>query len=209
MIQHLNKGLARLLPSRNTVRKWVTREFRKQKRLLRKDLQEARSNIHLSFDLWTSPNYFAIIAIVAHYIDRDGARQTKLLALRQLKGEHSGVNIAQVVLNVVSEYKIGSRIGYFVLDNASSNDTAVDLILRTLYPQMTERQRKRRRLRCLGHVVNLAAQAFLLGKTADTTLEELKLAYSRRDFNTIAMIWRKQGALGRLYNIIRYIRISP
>lgn len=152
---------------------------------------EACLNIHLSFDLWTSPNYFAIIAIVAHYIDRDGARQTKLLALRQLEGEHSGANIAQVVLNVVGEYRIGSWIGYFVLDNVSSNDIAVDLILRTLYPQMIERQRKCCRLRCLGYVVNLAAQAFLLGKAADTTLEELKLAYSRWDFNAIVMIWRK------------------
>jgi hypothetical protein len=133
------------------------KEFRKQKKLLREDLHEARSNIHLSFDLWTSPNYFAIIAIVAHYIDRHGARQTKLLAMRRLEGEHTGTNIAQAVLNVVGEYRIGSRIGYFMLDNASSNDTAVDLILKTLYPKMTEKQRKRRRLRCLGHVVNLAA----------------------------------------------------
>ena len=164
------------------------REFKKQKRLLREDLREARSNIHLSFNLWTSPNYFAIIAIVAHYIDRDGARQTKLLALRQLKGEHSSANIAQVVLNIVSKYRIGSRIRYFVLNNALSNNIAVDLILRTLYPQIIDRQRKRRRLRYLGHVVNLAAQAFLLGKTTDTTLEELELAYGRRDFEAIAII---------------------
>ena len=58
-------------------------------------------------------------------------------------------------------------------------------------------------------MVNLAAQAFLLGKKADTTLEELELAYSRHDFELIAKIWRKQGALGRLHNIVRYIRMSP
>jgi len=184
-------------------------EFRKQKRQLREDLQEARSNIHLSFDLWTSPNCYAIIAIVAHYINKSGAQQTKLLALRRLEGEHTGINQAQIVLNVIGEYKIGGKIGYFMLDNASSNDTAVDLILKTLYPKMSEKQRKRRRLRCLGHVVNLCAQAFLLGKKADTTLEELELAYSRHDFESIAKIWRQQGALGRLHNIIRYIRMSP
>ena len=209
MIQYMHKGLSKLIPSRNTIRKWVMSEFRKQKRQLRDDLQEARSNIHLSFDLWTSPNYYAIIAIVAHYIDKKGLRQTKLLAIRRLEGEHSGANQAQIVLDVIGEYKIGGRIGYFMLDNASSNDTAVDLIMRTLYPKMSEKQRKRRRLRCLGHVVNLAAQAFLLGKKADTTLEELELAYSRHDFELIAKIWRKQGALGRLHNIVRYIRMSP
>jgi hypothetical protein len=187
----------------------VVSEFKKQKRLLREDLREARSNIHLSFDLWTSPNYYAIIAIVAHYIDKHGQRQTKLLAIQRLEGEHSGANQAQVVLDVIGEYRIRGRIGYFMLDNASSNDTAVDLILQTLYPNMSEKQRKRRRLRCLAHVVNLAAQAFLLGKRSDTTLEELQLAYSRHDFEAIANIWRKQGALGRLHNIIRYIRMSP
>ena len=45
----------------------------------------------------------------------------------------------------------------------------------------------------------------MLGKKADTTLEELELAYSRHDFELIAKIWRKQGALRRLYNIVRYI----
>ena len=208
MIQYMHQGLSKLIPSRNTIRKWVMSEFRKQKRQLQDDLREARSNIHLSFDLWTSPNCYAIIAIVAHYIDKKGLRQTKLLAIRRLEGEHSGANQAQIVLDVIGEYKIGGRIGYFMLDNASSNDTAVDLIMRTLYPKMSEKQQKRRRLRCLGHVVNLAAQAFLLGKKADTTLEELELAYSRHDFELIAKIWRKQGALGRLHNIIRYIRMS-
>lgn len=73
---------------------------------------------------------------------------------------------------MIGEYKIGGRVGYLMLDNASSKDKAVDLILRTLYPKMSEKQRKRRRLRCLAHVVNLAAWAFLLGKKADITLEE-------------------------------------
>jgi len=209
LMQHAHKGLAKLIPSRTTIRGWVINEFRKQKRQLRNDLREARSNIHLSFDLWTSPNYYAIIAIVAHYIDKNGTRQTKLLAMRRLEGEHSGANQAQIVLDVIGEYKIGGRIGFFMLDNASSNDTAVDIILKTLYPRMSAKQRKRHRLRCLGHVVNLCAQAFLLGKKADTTLEELESAYKKQDFESIARIWRRQGALGRLRNIIRYIRISP
>jgi len=31
--------------------------------------EEAVSAIHLSFDLWTSPNSYALIAVVAYYID--------------------------------------------------------------------------------------------------------------------------------------------
>ena len=96
-----------------------------------------------------------------------------------------------------------------MLNNALSNDTAIDLILKMLYLNMSVKQQKQRQLRCLGYVVNLCVQVFLLGKKADTTLEELELAYSRHDFKLIMKLQRQQGALGRLYNIMRYIRISP
>jgi len=99
--------------------------------------------------------------------------------MRRLNSEYSGANIAQCVLNVIGEYKFSGKVRYFMLDNATSNDVAVDLILKTLYPKMSVKQRRRRRLRCLGHVVNLCAQAFLLGKKAKLTLEELESAYSK------------------------------
>jgi hypothetical protein len=74
---------------------------------------------------------------------------------------------------------------------------------------MNAKQRRRRRLRCLGHVINLAAQAFLFGKKSQETLDELDLAYRRHDFEAMAKVWRKQGVLRRLHNIIRYIRMTP
>src|SRR5271170_7109987 len=150
IVSLLNEGVADLIPCRNTIRKWVIQEFEQRKREMRHELRAARSNIHISFDLWTSPNCYAIMAIVAHYIDSSGARKTNLIALRSLEGEHTGENMAALLLNVFREYKIGGRIGFFVLDNASANDTCVDLVLRRLYPGMNTKQRLRRRLRCLG-----------------------------------------------------------
>ncbi len=101
---------------------------------MKTELKKTRSNIHLSFDLWTSPNYHAIIAVITHYINSKGHRQTKLLTIHQLKGEHSSENIAASVLKVIKEYRIRDRIGFFVLDNIGSNDTAVEHILCSLYP---------------------------------------------------------------------------
>ena len=209
LIALLGSALANFLPSRNTFRTWVLEAFAARKRKLRKELKRARSNIHLSFDLWTSPNCLAIIGIVSHFIDSKGCRQSKLLAIRQLKGEHSGENIAGAVLKVISEYRISKRVGYFVLDNVSSNDVAVDHILRSLYPDMTAAARKRRRLRCLAHVINLVAKAFLLGPKADDVSDELFLAQRNCDFQKMAEIWRKHGPLGRLQNLIRHIRLTP
>ena len=74
---------------------------------------------------------------------------------------------------------------------------------------MNAKQRLRRRLRCLGHVINLCAQAFLLGKQSQETLDQLELAHLQYDFEAIAKVWREQGVLGRLHNIVRYIRMTP
>jgi hypothetical protein len=96
-----------------------------------------------------------------------------------------------------------------MLDNASSNDTAVDAILRKLHPSMSKANRDARRLRCFGHCVNLAAQTFLLGKSAEKTLNELALQQTEEDYGEMSRTWRKFGVLGRLHNILKYIRMAP
>jgi hypothetical protein len=208
---YLNPRLAKCLPTRNTFRRWVLAEFEKRKQRLKKELSRARSSIHISFDLWTSPNCYAIIALVAYYIDEKGCRQTKLLAIRQLNGEHSGENIAECVLLVFKEYNIRKRVGFFILDNASNNDTAVNAILCSLYPTMSETARKRRRIRCLAHVTNLVAKAFLLGQKSEETKDELQVAenQNKEDPGKLATFWQKHGALGRLQNLVRFIRMTP
>ena len=84
-----------------------------------------------------------------------------------MHGPHSGENQAEVIIQVIDEFNIQSRIGYFVTDNAANNDTAIDAVVAYYFPHMTPKQRVGRRLRCLGHVINLAAKAFLYGKEFD------------------------------------------
>jgi len=203
-------GLTTLLPkARLVIRRWIKEAFDARKERLRLDMEEAHSNISISFDLWTSPNYRAILGCVAHFIDKNGKRRTAVLALRELVGEHSGENMADVLLHIFNDYKISDRIGYFMADNASSNDTCIDLVLQALYPKMSKKQRLRRRLRCFGHITNLCAQAFIIGKDAEKICRDLEAAYREGDLRRIGELWRKRGAIGRLHNIIRYIRASP
>ncbi|KAG9385555.1 polyprotein [Pyrenophora tritici-repentis] len=87
--------------------------------------------ISISFDLWTSPNPYAILGVVAMWIDTTGMRRVTALGMRRIYGEHTGENLGSVVLELLEEYDIsGDQIGYFMLDNASANDTAVEFILR-------------------------------------------------------------------------------
>ncbi len=209
LVRLLSKDLADMLPGVHLVRQWLLAKHIKEKRYLRRELRDAKSKIHVSFDLWTSPNYYALCAIVVHYIDCNSKRQQRLLAIRPVYGEHSGVNIAQTILTVFSEFRIGCKIGYFVTDNAQNNDTAIDAVIHALYPAMLKPERDKRRLRCLGHVVNLCAQAFILGKNAEEDLLILETAHASGDIDKIAKYWSSVGALGRLHHLIRYIRMTP
>ncbi|RKK51753.1 hypothetical protein BFJ69_g17925 [Fusarium oxysporum] len=207
----LNPALLNHLPkAAKTIRSWVMDAFLSKKQRLREDLQRSRSRISISFDLWTSPNPYAILGVIAMWIDTTGKRRTTVLGIRRVYGEHTGENLGSVVLELLKEYDIGGdEIGYFMLDNASSNDTAVGFILKELCPWMDSKQRRHRRLRCLGHIVNLCCQAFLMGRNCEKYLAMLEKHYQRGDYAKVEELWKRFGCLGRLHNLVRYIRLTP
>ena len=210
LIYILSPSLAQLLPSGNTIRKWIIAKYEEEKGRIKREIREdSLSNIHISFDLWTSTNQMAMMAIVAHYTNQSFQVQTRLLALRRLYGTHSGENQAKLIIDVLKEYEITDKIGYFITDNASNNDTCIDIIVRTLLPTFTAEQRRQRRLRCWGHIINLAAKAFLFGKNPDDFDRAILVNRTLRDEQEELTEWRKCGPIGKLHNVIVAIRRSP
>lgn len=74
---------------------------------------------------------------------------------------------------------------------------------------MTEKQRSARRLRCLGHVINLAAKAFLYGIETDAFEKDLESAREGSDLQKELNIWRKRGPVGKLHNVVVFICRTP
>lgn|SRR5215469_2341752 len=191
----------------NTVKAWIFTEFKKRQETIKKNLHSSKSRIHLSFDLWTSPNNIAFVGIVGHFMSSKYKVETILLGLRRIYGIHSGENIAEAVLEVIHQYGlIGDQIGWFILDNASSNDTCVQEILNDLNINDTV---EHRRLRCLGHIINLSAQAFLFGSDPNAFEEEVEKSQKHQELKKERELWRKQGPLGKLHNIVTYILSTP
>ena len=162
----INKILPR---SGNTIRNWVIEAYKTHKEKQKVFISKAKSKINFSFDLWTSPNNLALIGMVAHYIDEYGQMKSNLIAIRRLLGNHTGENQAQLLIRVINEdYDIPQdNIGFFVTDNAANNDTCIDAVMAAFFPNMPPHQRLQRRLRDLGHVINIAAKAFLYGTEYD------------------------------------------
>jgi hypothetical protein len=187
--------------SANTVREWSLDYYQAAKEVIKNQLQNAVSKIHISCDMWSSPNGHAFLGVVAHWTDEKYVLQTALIGLPKVKGQHTGTNIAKSLIDVLEQYNICDKAGYMMLDNASNNDTTVEaihyeLLARGITPTITPLER---RLRCMGHIMNLVVKALLFGRekvALETTVEEITA-------------WRKVGPIGKLHNLVRYIRASP
>ena len=68
-------------------------------------------------------------------------------------------------MNVINDYGIASKVGYFMIDNASNNDTIIEALSTCKYILFNQHQIvynvKHHRLRCNGYIINLVAQSFL------------------------------------------------
>ena len=204
------KIAALLLYSGNTVRKWIMEAYDERKELLKREIhQSSVSMIHISFDLWTSPNCVPLMGVVAHYTDKSFKNRTIMLALKRLHNNHSGENMGSLMIEIIKDYDLKERLGYFITDNAGSNDTCVEHILSTLLPNFSEIERKQRRLRCFGHILNLACHSYLYGRDPESFKMKIVLLDSLARENEELKAWRKHGPIGKLHNIVVFIRRSP
>ena len=92
------------------------------KEQMKSRLHSARTDIHISCDLWTSPNCLPILGFVGHYISEDDQLESATPALVDVEGEHSGENLARYLQVVVEDWGLSSKLGYIQMDNASNND---------------------------------------------------------------------------------------
>ncbi|CAE7021734.1 hypothetical protein PTTW11_03315 [Pyrenophora teres f. teres] len=162
-------------------------------------LREARSLIHVSFDNWTSTGgQYAFTSLCVHYLNSEGKLVDHLLGLPELHGAHTGNNIAAAATTILRLFGVdNARVGYFVLDNASNNDTAVKSLAEKFGFIASER-----RLRCCCHILNLSAQLVIWGK--DRSAYENEAAHLEEEEKYMDE-WRKYGPVGVLFDVIASI----
>ncbi|KAF7443136.1 Dimer-Tnp-hAT domain containing protein [Pyrenophora tritici-repentis] len=164
-------------------------------------LSEAASKIHISFDGWTTKGgKRGFFGVVAHFANASGVIQDLPIALPHLAGSHTGDAIADTIKRTLQEYSIGSdKLGYFVLDNAANNDTAVSSLAHAY-----DFNAAHRRLRCGPHTLNLIGQAIIFGSNQE--------AYNNNNDEQLQteevymQEWRQEGPLGVLIDVINHIK---
>ena len=60
----------------------------------------------------------------------------------------------------------------------------------------------------MGHIINLIAKTFIFGNKSETFEADISIAKNTNNLEAAMRLWRKQGAIGILHNLIRFIRAS-
>ncbi|XP_044714763.1 transposase-like protein [Hirsutella rhossiliensis] len=128
---------------------------------------------------WTSPNHLGVIGFTVQFVTEDHA-----------------------IMEFVREYGIASKIGYFMMDNASNMNTMIDKVSDDLEREFDVfYDPLQHRLRCFGHIINLAVMEFLIGKRP-RTIE----SYHGPSEDEIEQ-WRTRGAIGKFTGLSDGLRL--
>src|SRR5689334_3461743 len=101
------------------------------KEVLRESFSVEDSSVHLSLDMWASPNQFSFLAITTT--------------------DHSGCRMASIVKSALDEFGLIARLGCLTMDNASNSDTPIES-LSEICPG-SDRNLAASRIRSLPHII--------------------------------------------------------
>lgn len=166
--------------SHSTISAAISNQFHLKQSKVQEQLLKAITPIHLTTDTWTSPNGIEFQAINAHYIGADLELRKALIALIELEAGHSGEEVAKHILHRMDWYGFSDRLGYITGDNHGANNNVT--LCRAIVKAVQEWNPVDNRLRCLGHIINLAVQALLFAENQEAIDEaERQSQCSNRD----------------------------
>jgi hypothetical protein len=128
MINFANPGAeAALWVSPRSVATHAMRLFRRIQPQVLQALSEAAGKIHISFDgSTTKGGKRGFFGVITHYANASGVIEYLPIDLPQLAGSRTGEAIASALIQTLEVSGITrDKLGYFVLDNATNDDTTI------------------------------------------------------------------------------------
>lgn len=79
--------------------------------------------------------------------------------------------MCQLAIDILEDYNILPKLGYFVMDNATTNDTFMQSMEEYLSTVGFEFYTAELYLKCLDHIINIAVKTFLFG-SSETVIQD-------------------------------------
>ena len=177
LIHFLNPKVKSNIPKADSIEAHVMTMFSETKTKLKDDINDVKK-VSLTCDLWTPPNCKSILGVTGHWITNDWILKDVLLDAVEIKGNHSGNNIAKHIVKICDTYGITDKIFCITADNATSNKTMASSFS-NLIPHFRMSQHL---LGCASLVFNLAAKAGIsaVEKSTEEYLTEIGLDSDER-----------------------------
>ena len=113
------KTVSRQTTTRDLQKYWLGRRY---------ELIESFKSVFsvcLTSDIWSGNAKEDYISVVVHYVSTDWELEKRVIGLKLIDCSHSGVNIAERVEDVVSQFGLKDKVFSVTLDSASSNASAM------------------------------------------------------------------------------------
>ncbi|RZC49603.1 hypothetical protein C5167_018029 [Papaver somniferum] len=123
------------LVKRNITKSDCIKIYQMEKKHLYEIFSKVQSRIRLTTDIWTcTTQNRGYMALTSHYVDEEWKIQKIILSFNAVDGQHTGVNIAKVLMEQLYKWNIDRKIASITLDNASTNKVVVSELLAQLKP---------------------------------------------------------------------------
>ena len=109
-----------MVPTQKTVTKYLTLLYKETNDVLMAELMG--KDVALTTDMWTSVGQKGYITVTAHHLTPEWEMKSNVLATKHTTDRHTGVNVANHLTEISSDYKIS--VTSITTDNASNMQSA-------------------------------------------------------------------------------------
>jgi hypothetical protein len=118
------------VPSRSTLARDILKLFAEEKGRLKRYMLKNCQRVCFTTDTWTSGQNLNYMSLTAHFIDNNWKLHKKILNFC-LVSSHKGEILAKNIETCLDEWDL-KRVFSFTVDNASSNDSAIQYLKKRL-----------------------------------------------------------------------------
>jgi hAT family C-terminal dimerisation region/Domain of unknown function (DUF4413) len=207
----------------DTLRNRIKDQYQRYRDSVKQELNTTCHTVALSLDLWTSENQLSILGVMGHWLTADFEKKEKLLEFMEIEGVHSGENLSEVLVMMLEELGIASKLLTITGDNAGNNGTLCEFLQTSLLKKYDDEDHEFRMkplmrfhgrgsfIPCLAHVINLVCKEFLSSlkagsvKEAKAMLDEI--ATERN--NHFTGVHSTKGTIVKIRLLVLWIARSP